>query len=417
LRGPAGGARRRPRVLLAGAFGQGNPGDESVLDAFVGALAGCDVAATCERGRGPSSGYTAVDAGDRPAVARAVLGADLVVATATVFKTLHPSAGRRPLALLANTLAMSGAARAVGRPVAFAGVGAGDLAGPGARLMARAVARSAAYVEVRDEESAAVLHAAGAGGRLQVGADVVWAAMPPRSAFVPDVPGVPAPPPGRPPRVVFALSHLAGGPSLVAALAGAAGELAGSGYEVELQPWQPERDRAMAAAVAARAGLPLRTANAPGNVADAAGALPGAALVVGLRFHSLVAAASAGVPFLAVAHEPKLSGLARRLDQGAVAPTVDGPELCLAVWQALAGPPAPAAAAEAERSAATATLTRVRALAFARVGRTSHSSSCWPGTTFGASGRNPADRTRSTPRCPTSTSPPPVPLRRACQPR
>lgn len=118
-----------PRVLLAGAFGQANPGDESVLDAFVAHLHGCEVAATVA---GPASRspqpYQPVPSGDRRAVAPAVLRADLTVATATVFKVLHPASGRSPLGLLALT---------------------------------RAVARTAGWIELRDEESAAVLQAPG----------------------------------------------------------------------------------------------------------------------------------------------------------------------------------------------------------------------------------------------------------------
>ena len=80
-----------PRVLIAGAFGQGNPGDECVLDAFVAGLDGCTVVATSSD---PTTTRRvqrceAVDARDRLAVARAALGCDLVVITATVFKALH----------------------------------------------------------------------------------------------------------------------------------------------------------------------------------------------------------------------------------------------------------------------------------------------------------------------------------------
>jgi polysaccharide pyruvyl transferase WcaK-like protein len=185
-----------PQVLLAGAFGQGNPGDESVLDAFVGALDGCRVLATCHRPAPAPRGYIPVRSADPAAVARAVVGSDLVVATATVFKTLHPVSGRRPLGLLANTLGMAAVARWRGRPVAFAGVGAGDLSAPGAGLLTRAVARHAAYIEARDEESGAALRRAGVKSAIQVGADVVWATLPLPPA--PARPPPPLPPPAPP---------------------------------------------------------------------------------------------------------------------------------------------------------------------------------------------------------------------------
>jgi polysaccharide pyruvyl transferase WcaK-like protein len=80
--------------------------------------------------------------------------------------------------------------------------------------------------------------------------------------------------------------------------------------------------------------------------------MSGARLVRAQRFHSLVTAASAGVPALAVAHEPKLAGLARRLGQ----PTVDAgaapQDFAAAVLGALDAAPASVAAVRRERAAA-----------------------------------------------------------------
>jgi hypothetical protein len=91
-----------------------------------------------------------------------------------------------------------------------------------------------------------------------------------------------------------------------------------TGVPVLLQPWQPA-DVALGRSVAALlAGA--RLVAAPADLAAARDTFAGARLVIGLRFHSLVAAAAAGVPFVAYAHEPKLAGLARRLDQPAVLP-------------------------------------------------------------------------------------------------
>ena len=56
----------------------------------------------------------------------------------------------------------------------------------------------------------------------------------------------------------------------------------------------------------------------PADLHEARATFAGARLVVGLRFHALVAAAAAGAPFLAYAHEPKLAAIARRLGQPAV---------------------------------------------------------------------------------------------------
>ncbi len=353
-----------PRVLLAGAFGQDNPGDESVLDAFVSALGECRISATV--GRLPAQrppGFRPVLAADRVAVAREAVRADLTVATATVFKTLHPSSGRSPLGLLGATLALSSAARVAGRPIAMAGVGAGNLAHPLAPVLTRAIIASAGLVRLRDEESAAVLAAAGVGRPLPVGADVVWAAV---DRFPP--PG-PRRPPGRGGLAVIALSHLAGGHTLVRALQETAVGLVGSGFEVVLHPWQPAQDRPMAAAVAAGCPVPVRVWDPPTDVPSAARDYRRATVLIGLRFHSLVAAASAGVPFVAVAHEPKLTGVARRLGQRAVSPAVTGPGLLGAVLEAASGPPASTSSVAAETVRAAATLDEVRSTAHAAAAR------------------------------------------------
>jgi polysaccharide pyruvyl transferase WcaK-like protein len=80
--------------------------------------------------------------------------------------------------------------------------------------------------------------------------------------------------------------------------------------------------------------------------------MAGARLVIAQRFHSLVAAASAGVPVLAVAHEPKLAGLARRLGQPTVAPDAPAAELAAAIATAVDGPAATSAAVRRERECA-----------------------------------------------------------------
>ena len=77
-----------------------------------------------------------------------------------------------------------------------------------------------------------------------------------------------------------------------------------------------------------------------------------ARLVIALRFHALVAAGAAGAPVLAIAQEPKLAGLARRLDQPAIPPHTSGEVLRHAVRLALEQPAASAAAVAGEVTAA-----------------------------------------------------------------
>jgi polysaccharide pyruvyl transferase WcaK-like protein len=322
------------RVLLAGAFGQGNPGDEALLRAFVRALPGWRPVAltSAPEATAAEHGVETVHRDDPAAVLRALRAADaVVVAGGSVFKALHPACGRRPGALLRRLAALAVAAKAARTPIALVGVGAGDLEGAAARRLSRTVVQAADLLILRDEESADELAAAGATAPFRVGADAAWTVL-----EAPD---------GAPSRngdgeIVVALNHLGGGADLVERLAAGLAPFDG----VQLQPWQPE-DVALAHVLSARLDG-ARVVSAPAGLQEAVEAFAGARLVIGLRFHALLAAAAAGVPFVAYAHEHKLAALARRLRQPAVTP---GGDLAAAVRAALAGAPPDAAAVRRER--------------------------------------------------------------------
>ena len=356
-----------PKVLVAGAFGQGNPGDESVLEAILRGLEGCDVSVTSGNVASaptPTSPCRLLAADATSTVAAAALRADLVVVTATVFKTLHPSSRRHPLALLANTLTLGAATRLRGRPVAMTGVGAGRLDSRTARILARAVAGVSGPITMRDEESVSVLRALGVKRPLHVASDVTWSLMPEYAAgSPPDV--------ARRPEVVVALSHFAGGARVTTSIRDALRLLQQAGYSVAVQPWQMPQDGRMAAAVTQDLDAPVEVRDPPTGVVEAAAALRGAAVVLGLRFHSLVAAAAAGVPFVAVVHEAKLAGLARRLEQQSLPPAASGADLARACLQAAAGGPPGMAAVHRETRLAVQSVGDLRALAFARAARRS----------------------------------------------
>jgi polysaccharide pyruvyl transferase WcaK-like protein len=343
------------RVLLAGAFGQGNPGDEALLTAFAGALPGAELVATSSAPEETEAhhGLPALARHDVRALARALRAADAVVfAGGTIFKRLHPSSGRPPLALLARGAALAGTVKAQRKLLAIVGAGAGSLDGRVAPRLARSIVRAADLLVLRDDESAYRLAAAGAPAPMRVGADAAWtlvlgalsSSSPTRRAAA-----VPAPPLARG-AVVVALSHLAGGRDLAERLGAALAPLGDAGVPLALQPWQPERDGELAAALNRRLGAAVL--EAPADLAAAVASLAGARLVFGLRFHSLVAAAAAGVPFLAFAHEPKLAAAARRLGQPAVDATAPPRAVTTALLAALDGPPAAPDAVRRERERA-----------------------------------------------------------------
>jgi len=322
-----------PDVLLAGAFGQGNPGDEALLSAFLGALPPGRVAVTSRDPRATEARHRCDAFEPRaPAALRELRRADaVVVGGGTVFKTLHPSTGRGRHALLTNTTLLIHGARVLGKPVLMIGVGAGNLASHRSQRLSRTLVRAADALVLRDEESAEVLTGIGAPTPFRVGADPAWTLLDDGPVRSEQQPGD---------AVVVALSHLAGGPELPRVVAEWVRVLQAAGLRVSLQPWQVnggDGDHRLARQVKAR--VHVEVLDPPADLADARHSIAGAALVLGMRFHALMAAAAAGVRFVAVDHELKLGALARRFSQRAVAPTEAPERMADAVAGALAGPP------------------------------------------------------------------------------
>ncbi len=313
-----------PTALLAGAFGQRNPGDDALLEAFVRALPGWDTVATTSQrlvDDGADDGRATVSAQDPASVARTAANADAVVfASGTIFKMLPAHTGRGPLDLLRNGLALAYGAKALGKPLALVGVGAAPIASRGGQVLARRLVAQADLLVLRDEESADALALTGASTPFRVGADPAWTLLdgPPSGDLVRSGP------------VIVALSSEATEPAtgeagLADDLAAALVPVLAAGHPVALQPWRiggaagPD-DLDLARAVNARLGGSAQLLVPPADLKEARAQFDAARLVVGLRLHALVAAAAAGTPFVAVAHEPKLVAAARRMGQPAVLP-------------------------------------------------------------------------------------------------
>ena len=205
LRGVA-RARRRPRwpavagaissstrrgpddrsVLLAGAFGQRNPGDEALLERVrARSTAGTLVAATARppghRRRRTAS--RAVRADDCVAVARRSRAPTRVVfAGGTVFKTLHPACGRPPLALLRGARRARRGARAAAQAARARRRRRRRASTAAPRARSRAASCAAADLLVlRDEESADLLAGIGAPAPFCASAPTpAWTLMRPR---------------------------------------------------------------------------------------------------------------------------------------------------------------------------------------------------------------------------------------------
>ena len=328
-----------PTAVLAGAFGQRNPGDEALLDAFVDAIPDWDVIATTAvppHGRDTET----VQSDDPTRVARAVARADAVVfAGGTVFKELPPHTRRPPLDLLQKGAALAYGAKALGKRLAMVGVGAAPIQRGRGQRLARRLVRQADLLVLRDEESAGVLAQMGAPTPFRIGADPAW-------TLVEQQPE----PLGSRDLVIVALSTEAGNGTLADELAAALVPVLAQGHRVALQPWQvggPVRpdDLDMARSISARLGGTADILLPPADLDEAMRVFADARLVVGFRFHALVAAAGAGRPFVAYAHEPKLAAAARRLGQPAIDPAAGGEELAAVLLSAANRPVAPSLSA------------------------------------------------------------------------
>lgn len=357
------------RVLLVGAFGQRNPGDDALLDAFIAALGDDDLVVPAEVPALLPRNERLVAIPKLPTrVLRAVVRCDaVVICGGTIFKLLNPATGRPRHGLLANTLTLVRTARALGRPVAIVGVGAATLPDRRSRALARMIAANADMLVVRDRESADLLIAAGVPQPLRVGADAAWTLLDGLDAGPDGLAGLPAgrsagrlrPEENRPDRTVVVVpSWHAGETSNVPLLAAALTRLVHEGRlaRIEIEPWQIGGHNGLDDLAVGRAlERALRVAGTPEvsvlpppkSFRAAAERYRSLDLVIGARFHSLVAAASAGCRFAAVAHEAKLGALARDLGQ----PSVDFDHGQAATTEAIRGaldgaPPARAAVAE-----------------------------------------------------------------------
>ena len=338
-----------PIALLAGAFGQGNLGDDALLQAFVQALPGVAPAGDDRRpGRGRTGGLRA---GARP--------------SARPRRGCRPRLGRHPdrrghrvqdpPSLLRATPAgvvgqHLGAGRGVVGPPPSGGHGRGRGRPPGswrARALSRFIVKHADLLVLRDEESAAEMFRSSIPGPFRVGADPAWTLVVPPDRVPAAHDGV----------VRVVPSHLANGADgwagMVDRLADTLRRLLAVGLAVELQAWQHEAgptdgdDGAIIDALVDRLGPSVEVVPTPESMGAAVESMIGTGTVLSFRFHALIAAAAAGVPTVAVTHEAKLGALTRRLEQRAAPVDFEPAVLATQVANAIQAPgPAPAAIKE-----------------------------------------------------------------------
>lgn len=314
------------RVFVAGYYGFGNTGDEVILDAMVAELRALrpglavTVTSATPRETAAAHGVDAVRWCDVAVLDAAVAASDLVLigGGGLFFDTF----GFDPRWFMTDNHtgiafytcpAVLGARH--GKPVMLYAIGAGPIVTDAGRRFTRIACDLAKVITVRDPESKDVLASIGVPvEKVEVTAD-------PAFAFAP---GAAPAPHGERPRVAVATRPWdVGDPegawerALVAALDAFLDRCAGTVLYVPFQrlPGMPEDD----VRVAERCRRRMRHASradvlgGPVDPATTYAALAAADLVVGVRLHSMVLAALARRPAVALDYDPKVGAVMRRL--------------------------------------------------------------------------------------------------------
>jgi len=324
-------------VLICGAAGYTNLGDDAVLWGMMGQLRALLGARPVRVAGGPHLALLAEPWGAAPLgyedtseLARAIEDADLVILggggmlydigyEASLARFLGDAPDRQWLYELARIAA---AARAAGRPVMGYALGAGPLITESARQIARFIGEQVQVFTVRDSASAELLAECGVPrARLQVAADPAIAVPPAgpdtAQAFLQQAGFAEAPRPWVALNLRPCLGPADETDHLVARCAELVRGLAEDmGASVALLPFQRlyDDDRELLGRVLDAAGRPARAVvvEPPSSPPELVAVLAHFDLMVGMRLHALVASAAAGLPFVGLAYDAKVAEFAEQ---------------------------------------------------------------------------------------------------------
>ncbi len=299
------------RVVLIGYQGMGNLGDEAILSGIEELLrgTGLEVIAVASGGRAPIAAFASADRVPTPrflpgrAMRRAIRRANfMVIAGGGLLNDHWPT-------LIPRLLTWSIVARLLGARVGWVAAGMGPIRHRHSRWLARATLRLASFVSVRDQASAALVRAIRGGEAPPVMADPAF--------FLP----LPAPNADARGVALIVRGLVPVGSGNAAPVAAAVADMAlaeqRAGTPVTLISLHPGEDDAMTgevnAAVASRAGAPLRIRNLAADPGAALAELAGFETVISMRLHGVLLAALAGRPWVAIAYDPKVEALAAML--------------------------------------------------------------------------------------------------------
>ncbi len=300
----------------------GNTGDEAVLEAFLQGTRALlpDASVTVLSGDPEATrrayGVDSVPRTHVPSIVRALAGADLLVSGGG--SLLQDVTGRLTVPYYTGVMAI---ARALRVPVAVYAQGLGPLNTGFARFLVKMALSGARMVSLRDSESVELLREIGvARGDVSLVADPAFALAPKDSAAARRIEN-------REGVVMFALRPWEVGRDITAEYALCARRIRVElGVEVVFAAFQPSADLALAKEMAELSGaMAVSFDMTPGQ---ALGVVSKAQLIVGMRLHSLIFAASAGVPAVAIEYDPKVRALCERVGTRHLLPAgVDGDTL------------------------------------------------------------------------------------------
>lgn len=304
-------ASHRTDILLLGAYGQQNLGDELLLETCLSHLPreSCTVASAQPQRTEREHSVHAVPSRFSWSLLRAFLRAKtLLIGGGDQFKLLKRSMGRRRYSLLLRETLLVLFAKLLGKEVIFLGVGIGNISTPFARLLTATTLRFADHLTLRDQESIRTAQKLAPQSAVSLGADLTFLWQTDRR------------PPSACPAVrklgiapAFDLDHAEVFPSICRELGGALDGFLGQDpqREVVLLPFQtgfhPHDDirtsREILEHVEQRGRCRM---NDHLDISTTDGIYHSLSVVWGMRLHSLILACLHAVPFIALIYDVKV---------------------------------------------------------------------------------------------------------------
>ncbi|MDD5103289.1 MAG: polysaccharide pyruvyl transferase family protein [Candidatus Peribacteraceae bacterium] len=313
--------RKQPAtILLLGAYGQKNLGDELLLDACLQYLPRetCAVASTDPQETAASHGVRAVPGSLSLSLLRAFFHArTLVVGGGDQFKILKPTMGHSRHSLLLRETLLVAMARLLGKKVYFIGVGIGTLPTRWARMLSAIILRLTHLATFRDRESAETANMLAPHARIIESADLAFlqhsgATAPPVAAPTPQRLGI-AP--------VFHLDHAKAFSTVVHALGAAMdgflkADPARSALFLPFQTGgQNHHDIIMSGEILEHISEARRCSIAEHlNIGSVEQAYRSLDILWGMRLHSLILACLYRIPFIALIYDVKVRKFLEEID-------------------------------------------------------------------------------------------------------